>query len=282
MSIKTSLIHKIEEYVREHPGNRSEDGGCYFGAPLVGTASLTDPLFDEYKKIIGPFHWTPTEVLGLAGGCGRKTSGTVVCWVLPITEKTCRSNRKQDKYPSREWVHTRDLGEQFNDELRRLVADLLIAHGGRAVAPMLHEKWSRIDGPGTGLASSWSERHAMYAAGLGTFSLSDGFITSRGIAHRCGSVVTDIVMEPSDRPYGDHRANCLTCRGEECGVCVARCPVGAISMDGHDKDLCRRYIYGPDFEALARKYGTKAAGCGLCQTDVPCEDQIPDAADPGG
>jgi len=33
-----------------------------------------------------------------------------------------------------------------------------------------------------------------YAAGHGTFSLSDGFITERGIAHRCGSVVTDLPL----------------------------------------------------------------------------------------
>jgi len=38
-----------------------------------------------------------------------------------------------------------------------------------------------------GPASSWSERHAAYAAGLGTFSLNDALITPKGIAHRLGS-----------------------------------------------------------------------------------------------
>ena len=53
------------------------------------------------------------------------------------------------------------------------------------MAPVLQpyfEKTYRTDGKG--YFSNWSERHIAYAAGLGTFSLSDGFIIERGIAHR--------------------------------------------------------------------------------------------------
>jgi len=202
--------------------------------------------------------------------------GTVVSWILPITEPVRMSNRMEDRYPSRQWAHTRNFGELFNNEVRKMVVAFLTKQGGRAAAPMLMEGWERLDDLKIGWASTWSERHAAYAAGLGTFSINDGLITSRGIAHRCGSVITDIVIEPTARPYADYRENCLLCRGEKCGICIQRCPVGAISEDGHDKDLCNRYTDSGQFETLAKKYGAEEIGCGLCQTDVPCENRIPE------
>lgn len=276
MDIRKSLIRKIEECADLHPGNRSEGGGRYFDRPLIGFASGADPLFREYKRIIGPFHWTPSEIMERAGAPSGGTGSTVVCWILPIVDSTRMSNRIQTRYPSRAWGHTRGFGERFNDELRRVVAEWLVSRGGRAVAPMLMEGWSRLDDPRTGLASTWSERHAAYAAGLGTFSLNGGLITPRGIAHRCGSVVTDILMEPTRRPYSDYRENCLTCRGGDCGVCITRCPAAVISEEGHDKDRCRRYTYGPPFQALREEFGVPEVGCGLCQTGVPCESTIPE------
>lgn len=57
-----------------------------------------------------------------------------------------------------------------------------------------------LDQPLIGIASRWSERHAAYAAGLGTFSLSDGFISSRGIAHRCGLCQTKVSCEAAIPP----------------------------------------------------------------------------------
>ena len=39
-----------------------------------------------------------------------------------------------------------------------------------------------------GMASCWSERHAAFVSGLGTFGLCDGLITPVGKAMRCGSV----------------------------------------------------------------------------------------------
>jgi epoxyqueuosine reductase QueG len=125
-----------------------------------------------------------------------------------------------------------------------------------------------------GIASTWSERHAAYAAGLGTFSINDGLITPRGIAHRVGSVVTDLVLPPSPRPYTDHRENCLLFRGQECGACIQRCPGDALSEQGHDKDRCFEYAYGTILEEV-KQYGVDFAGCGLCQTAVPCESRIP-------
>jgi epoxyqueuosine reductase QueG len=148
------------------------------------------------------------------------------------------------------------------------------------VAPQLAPEWRSLDDAVVGVASTWSERHAAYAAGLGTFSLNDALITPRGIAHRLGSVVTDLALPATPRTAPDHRHNCLWFREQSCGRCISRCPVGAINHAGHDKTICREYVYGTVAAAVAEPYGVTQTGCGLCQTRVPCEAQIPGGSKP--
>lgn len=132
-----------------------------------------------------------------------------------------------------------------------------------------------MDDPAAGVASTWSERHAAYAAGLGSFSLSDALITEAGIAHRLGSVVTDLLLTPTPRTLSGYRDNCLWFRENACGACIGRCPVGAITEQGHDKEKCREYVYGAAPDAVGKLYGVAQTGCGLCQTKVPCEAAVP-------
>jgi epoxyqueuosine reductase QueG len=180
-------------------------------------------------------------------------------------------------WPSREWAHTRNYGEKFNTLLRLHVVGFLSGSGYRALAPQLSPAWKRIDDALVGIASTWSERHAAYAAGLGTFSLNDGLITERGIAHRCGSVITDLVLPPTTRSGADPRGNCLYHREGSCGICIDRCPAGALSREGHDKRKCREYVHGEIPCAVGERFQVSELGCGLCQTMVPCEGMIPRA-----
>lgn len=258
---------EIGRFVATSPENRFPDGEPYFAAPLVGFAAANDPLFADYKRIIGPFHLAPAEFLAGAA--------TVICWVLPISRPTRESNRRQQHWPSREWSMTRTYGEQFNVALRRHLVAWLTGRGQRAVAPQLAPEWRAVDDCRAGVASSWSERHAAYAASLGTFSLNDALITERGIAHRLGTVVTDLALVPSPRRPADHRHNCLYFRERSCGRCIGRCPTGALSPAGHDKERCREYVYGAVPAAVGAEYGVSQTGCGLCQTAVPCEAAIP-------
>lgn len=276
MDMKRALRDEIVRFVEQSPANRHKVADeTYFEDPLVGFASAEDPLFQEYKSIIGNFHLTPREFFDDAFGKGSFQRGTVICWVLPIAKETRQSNRREERLPSERWAHTRDFGEKFNNELRRHVVSFLETSGHRAVAPMLSPQWKRVDDSPVGLASTWSERHAAYAAGLGTFSLNDGLITPKGIAHRIGSVVTDLVLGPDPRSDENYRFNCLLFRGEECGVCIGRCPAGALSETGHDKTVCGRYTYETALGSVRERYGVEVSGCGLCQTAVPCESRIP-------
>src|SRR5690606_34805243 len=99
--------------------------------------------------------------------------------------------------------------------------------GYPAVAPVLVEGWSWQTPEKYGFSSTWSERHAAYAGGLGTFGLCDGLITPRGKAMRTGSVIARVKIDPSPRPYSHHREYCLFFSRGSCLKCMERCPAGA-------------------------------------------------------
>jgi len=280
---QSALAQAIQDFTRDSPLNRLHDidGSPIWEEPLVGFADGDDPLFGTFKEVVGEAHLTPREALAAATGrdiasqeCLSSPAG-VVSWVLPAARETKISNREMTVGASQRWNHTRFQGEEFNDDLRRYVVSWLEQRGHRAVAPVLSPSFATNRSP-QGLASTWSERHIAYAAGLGTFGLSDGLITARGIAHRCGSVVAEIAWTPSPRNYSHHQAYCPYVFDGTCGACIERCPAGAIGPAGHDKDKCREYIF-VTLAPWARQPGYVGSygACGLCQTKVPCESGLP-------
>ena len=243
---------------------------------LVGFASGADPIFQQYKEYIGAFHWTPWEVFNqhCPGENASAEQLTVISWVLPQRQAVRQTNRRAKKYPSEEWARIRIYGEDFNVALRNHVADSLKNAGHPAIAPMLVPNWTYLVSERFSYASTWSERHAAHAAGLGTFGLCDGLITARGKAMRVGSVVAKVSLEPTLRPYTDHRAYCLFFAENTCGKCVDRCPVRAITEAGHDKEKCRQHLLRCR-DYVNETYKFNGYGCGLCQVGVPCEAGIP-------
>jgi len=268
----------IRDFIAASPHNtmENETGEPAWDDALVGFASGADQIWQQYKEYVGAFHWTPWEVF--SQHCPGEPAGpeelTVISWVLPQRELVRKANRKAQKYPAEEWARIRVYGEKFNAALRRHVAESLINAGHPAVAPMLVSNWTIVNSERFSYASSWSERHAAYAAGLGTFGLCDGLITARGKAMRVGSVVVKASIEPTPRPYADHRAYCLFFVNGTCGKCIDRCPVRAITEAGHDKEKCRQHL-ARSREYVKKTYKFEGYGCGLCQVGVPCEAGIP-------
>jgi epoxyqueuosine reductase QueG len=268
----------IRDFIAASPDNTmaNETGEPAWDDALVGFASGADQIWQQYKEYVGAFHWTPWEVF--SQHCPGEPAGpeelTVISWVLPQRELVRKANRKAKKYPAEEWARIRVYGEKFNAALRRHVAESLINAGHPAVAPMLVSNWTIVNSERFSYASSWSERHAAYAAGLGTFGLCDGLITARGKAMRVGSVVVKASIEPTPRPYADHRAYCLFFVNGTCGKCIDRCPVRAITEAGHDKEKCRQHL-ARSREYVKKTYKFEGYGCGLCQVGVPCEAGIP-------
>ena len=62
------LEQLIKNFILENDQNRRTqlDLGAYVEEPLVGFASGMDPLFFEYKTVIGSFHLTPREIISAA------------------------------------------------------------------------------------------------------------------------------------------------------------------------------------------------------------------------
>jgi len=269
----------VEKFILESPDNRlgTRPSEPVFDRPLVGFSSGMDPVYTEYVRHIGEFYLTPLEIF--RNGCpdaGRTPPRklTVISWVLPSTAATRMEQAEQTKRPSERWCRTRHYGEACNDTLRRHLVTRLEEAGIPAVAPMLSAFWSKFDTGPYAPCSNWSERHAAYAAGLGTFGLCDGLITPVGKAMRTGSVIAGVELPPSPRRYTDHHAYCLFYSHGNCGKCIDRCPVQAISREGHDKWRCMKYTYGMN-AYMKRQYGIDNTACGLCQVDVPCMDHIP-------
>jgi epoxyqueuosine reductase QueG len=276
----------IKNFVKTSPLNRLESfgGEPIFDQPLVGFADSDDPLFPEYKKVVHELHLNPREMLTLhltetlKDEAPQLVDVSVISFVLPINRETLRINAREKEGPSLRWNHTRWKGQDFITGLSTYLVSRLGAMGVHALAPEI-SPYFKILQVADGFTSNWSQRHIAYTAGLGTFSLNEGFITSKGLAMRCGSVVAGIKLQPSIKPYEHHLANCLFYANGKCGKCIRRCPGGAISEKGHDKLKCFNVLFVKQKPWAEGAYGSgyigSYAGCGLCQTGVPCERRIP-------
>jgi epoxyqueuosine reductase QueG len=268
----------IRGFIATSPHNtmQNEAGEPAWDSTLVGYASGIDQIWQQYKEYVGAFHWTPWEVFNQhrAEQTVSAEQLTVISWILPQRKSVRMTNRRSKKYPSEEWARIRIYGEEFNVALRRHVVRGLEQAGHAAIAPMLVSNWTIVKSERFSYASSWSERHAAHAAGLGTFGLCDGLITAKGKAMRAGSVIAKISVEPTPRPYANHRAYCLFFADGTCGQCIDRCPVRAITEAGHDKEKCRQHLVRAK-EYVKKTFKFEGYGCGLCQVGVPCEAGIP-------
>ena len=271
---KADFEKTLIEHIKNSPDNciqkeaalRPDLAGMrIFDDPIFGYASAEDTYFDEAKKpgVIGAHFMTPQEWLP-----GAKT---VISLFLPFTGQVRISNRENQSWPSDEWLHARIEGQVFQGKVCRYAEELLRREGFPALAPMTDSRCSSKS-PNTNdkteqnyYTSNWSERHVAYAAGLGTFGLSKGLISRKGVAGRYLSIITAACFEADKRPYTGIYDYCLSC-----GACVHNCPAGAISKEkGKIHYLCSDFL--DSVKAKHRPY----YGCGKCQVKVPCESRAP-------
>ncbi len=234
-----------------------------FETPLMGVANAFDPYFEKLKEpgAIGP-HFGPPE----AWLPGAKS---VISFFLPFTERVRKANAESFPLPAYEWLCGRVEGQAFLNELSAYLVREIIASGANAVSPYIDPRFWTTDPPfapdSPSFTSNWSERHIGFIAGLGTFGLSKGFISEKGMAGRMCSVVTDLPLDPDLRKYSDIYEYCTMC-----GACIRRCPAGAISKEtGKDHAACKAYFVS------IRVHCSPRYGCGKCQTTVPCETSAP-------
>ena len=257
--VETSPLNRVTAAQAIHPGLV---GLRLFDAPIWGVASAQDPLFVRMREpgIVGAHFWLPTD--------WAADAVSVLSFFMPFSEQVRRANAVDAVWPASEWLHGRIEGQAFINSFCVYVRDAIVAGGGSACVPAQDARfWTRneVAAPEPGYTSNWSERHVAHISGLGTFGLSAGLITRKGLAGRFGSIITSLPLAPTQRPYQAHDAYCT-----KCGACARNCPAHAISVaQGKNHALCERFV---------SQTGTKYApryGCGKCQVSVPCEAGIP-------
>ena len=272
------LQRKAEELYAAVPGNvlSGKDnveeeyyGITLFDPPIIGISSAQDDLYAGLKEVgvIGPWHMRPDEWL--------PSAKSVVSVFFPMSKAVKESNRMYKYKASKLWTIARIEGQNFIAAFTKAFCDWFAEQGYEAVAPCIDPRFQKVSmGKGiegfpemtpTTFGSRWSERHAAYISGLGTFGLSKGIITEKGMSGRFTSIIFSADAEPVTRPYTGIYDYCI-----RCGACIKKCPVRAITMEkGKNHPLCGIYqkvsgvIYSPRY------------GCGLCQTGVPCESRNP-------
>ena len=246
--------------------------------PLIGIAPGDDPYYDFLKEHIGSFHWSPLEAFQLKyPEAVSKDKLRVVSMVFPQSMEAKESQKKERKCPSREWIVSRGEWEPLMQEFSGKLVKRLEEMGIRSVSIDLQPEFSTVKSEKLGIASKWSHRHMAYAAGLGTFGLSEGLITEKGKAIRITSLIVEAELTPTVRAYDDPYEWCLFFRDGSCGVCMKRCPIDAITTEGHDKEACLAYedYFAEHYWPADIERGDYILGCGLCQVGIPCQDGRP-------
>ncbi len=233
-------------------------------APIFGFAAADDDYILSLQDNPGANLKMDPPTFWLEG------AKTVISLFLPFPDEVKRSNRLDRQLPSQEYMHSRVDGQTFIIALCRHLKEALETEGYQAVIPAADPRfWSNaaIDKHGNGMlfTSNWSERHAAYGAGLGTFSLNRALITQKGMSGRLGSLITNLELPSTPRAYTQLEEYCILC-----GACIVSCPAEAISLDkGKQHPPCNTYLGG--ILAANRPY----YGCGKCQVSVPCEHKAP-------
>jgi hypothetical protein len=277
------FIRTIKDKIAGHPDNQMEYpflGERIFEEPLVGFVRGNDPIFDRFKEVIGPHHFTPWEIMRWqAENNGVKPPEpedlSVISFVMPFSQKTKMDNAAAVEWPAERWAQTRLLGEIFSQTFVREIVTELMGQGILAIAPDVTPMFNKKRYPKVGWASPWSHRHIAYAAGLGTFGMHDFLITEKGVAHRLGSFVVNLKLVPNRQRPEDIHAYCLHYQGKPCLKCAKRCPVAAITAEHfHNKETCYQKV-SDSLKYCNKHYHIFIYGCGLCATGVPCESEIP-------
>lgn len=264
--ISAFLTKHTLNYVQPEDAMRDDLVGMQlFDAPVFSVADADDPLFAALRRpeAVHPDYMLPGDWLP---GARR-----VISFFAPYTERIRAANAEDFRMPADEWQHGRYDGELLMVAVRKALRDRLIEAGHGAVAPLHDERFAMLGQ----YAPNWAERHTGYICGLGTFGLSKGLITEKGVAGRLGSVVTTCDLPVTVRPYDSLYAYC-----DECGQCATHCPVKCIDP-ARGLDAGKAHPPCDAFLAHIRGLPPRGAsartryGCGKCQVAVPCQDGIP-------
>ena len=278
---KQEIEKRVTDYIKNSEDNFIKKdaalsdvvaGMKIFDEPIFAFGDADDPLFKQLKNpsVIGHHFKTPKEWLPQAK--------TVISFFLPFSESVRKNNRLLKTWPSEGWLHGRIEGQAFLNKVCQYLDKELVKASYKSVIPSLDKRFRSRSGRNINnlklnsnisdlpfFTSNWSERHVAFVCGLGTFGLSKGLITKKGVAGRFGSIVTDLYLKLDYREYEGLSEYC-----SKCGDCITQCPANAISLEkGKNHLICSEFL-----DIIKMKYKPRY-GCGKCQVNVSCESSIP-------
>lgn len=249
-------MRDLEAFIAAWVGERVAEAGTEtrYRPPLVSFANAADPRFPQLRALAEPTHLLPTDLL--------PTARSVIAFFLPFAAQTVEANRAHPRYVAHEWVLAYI---ETNALINQISQGLIAVLTGRGIAAAAEPATHNFD-PQT-LVSRWSHKSVAAVAGLGSFGLHRMLITEAGCAGRFGSVVVDVDLEPTSPPPGPLVNRCTYFADKSCTLCVDRCPVRALTLDGLDKQLCYRWLLNvaDRFQELGF-----ADVCGKCAVSGPC------------
>ena len=263
-SIRTDAIRKvIESYVQNYPETRQVPD--YWRKPLAAFARV-DNRFRSLPEIAAPDHVLPQDLL--PGG------RTVIVFFVPFSKALAKENHDGER-PCRNWGLAYQVTNTMINQLCEHLQQVLEEQGvASALVPATHNFDHER------LMARWSHKHLGYIAGLGRFGVNAQFITPSGCAGRLGSLVT--AADLGDSPLVQAKELCLHKNGQNCLVCVARCPVGAVSPEtGIDRKKCWERL--KENLAILDTFTDMAPNthvCAKCQVLLPCSLKVPTVSGP--
>ena len=175
-NIAQEMVQKSEyNYITKEDAISEELVGMkIFGEPIFAFGDADDKDFNLLKtpSAIGEHFILPKDWLPRAN--------TVISYFLPFTDDVIKSNRKDEYWPSNEWLHGRIEGQVFIKEFSIHLYKKLVESGYESIVPALDSRFRSTTKEEIGFnsfSSNWSERHVGFVCGIGTFGLSGGIIT---------------------------------------------------------------------------------------------------------
>lgn len=261
--MKEQIRKMICDYVKQY--EKQDEIKTRWGEPLVGFANASHPYIIGLKELIGLEHALPTDVISDAS--------IVIAYFVPFTKELASTNQIPNEIASLEWAIAYEETNKMFLELNGYLIKNLQEMGFHAgISPEATTFNSQT------LKSNWSHRHFAKIAGLGTFGINNMLITKTGCCGRYSTVVTNLSVEP-DEPIKEEY--CLYKKNKSCGICVKRCPSGALTLEGFDRYKCYKILqknalrYTEFGSSYTTQDGSKPNSvgsdvCGKCVVGAPC------------
>lgn len=239
MNLKQEIIGLIQETVKESPQHE------LYRDAIVGFSAAKDPLYLTLRDAMGNPMFTPGDLL--------PSAETVITYFIPYSLeviKTVQQGGSIVQIWSDAYTLTNVLLSDIREELEVFLGDKGIRCAGEP--PTMN--YDPVN-----LTARWSHKSSAVIAGIATFGLNRLLITKSGTAGRVSSLVIDRELEPDQRPHTEY---CLYKKNGSCGICMKRCPSGAIKPEGFDRFRCNAYLDGKNISEFEQ-------GCSRCSSG-PC------------